>query len=192
MILNNENKEASHFLSKFAQLIRMTLNQSGQPFISLRNTIEYLHRYVEMEQVRNAEFTCRILADDELDLDETILPPMLIQPFIENAIWHGTTGNNKSININIDFKKLDEQLVCIIDDNGIGIEQSLKMKKETSGGHQPVGISNIQTRIHLLNEKYNLQSSVTVEDKSNLPGYRETGTLVTLRLPLEMKKNEKN
>jgi len=192
MILNNENKEASHFLSKFAQLIRMTLNQSGQPFISLRNTIDYLHRYVEMEQVRNAEFTCRILADDELDLDETILPPMLIQPFIENAIWHGTTGNNKSININIDFKKMNEQLVCIIDDNGIGIEQSLKMKKENAGGHQPVGISNIQTRIHLLNEKYNLQSSITVEDKSNLPGYRETGTLVTLRLPLEMKKNEKN
>jgi LytS/YehU family sensor histidine kinase len=134
MILHNENKEASHFLSKFAQLIRMTLNQSGQPFISLRNTIDYLHRYVEMEQVRNAEFTCRILADDELDPDETVLPPMLIQPFIENAIWHGTTGNNKSININIDFKKEDEQLICIIDDNGIGIDRSLKMKTEHTGG----------------------------------------------------------
>ncbi|MEO6540194.1 MAG: histidine kinase, partial [Ferruginibacter sp.] len=192
MILHNENKEASHFLSKFAQLIRLTLNQSGQPFISLRNTIDYLYRYVEMEQVRNADFTCRILADDELDIDETVLPPMLIQPFIENAIWHGTTGNRKNININVDFKKQHEQLICIIDDNGIGIDQSLKMKTGHAGGHEAVGISNIQTRIHLLNEKYNLQSSITVEDKSKLPGYPETGTLVTLRLPLEMKKNEKN
>ncbi|HQW92275.1 MAG TPA: two-component regulator propeller domain-containing protein [Ferruginibacter sp.] len=188
MILHNENKEASHFLSKFAQLIRMTLNHSGQSFISLRNTMEYLHRYVEMEQVRNADFTCRILADDELDPDETILPPMLIQPFIENAIWHGTSGNKKNININVDFKKVNDQLVCIIDDNGIGINQSLELKSTNAGGHQPVGISNIQNRIHLLNEKYNLHSSITVEDKLNLPGYGETGTIVTLRLPLEITK----
>ncbi|HEX2683268.1 MAG TPA: two-component regulator propeller domain-containing protein, partial [Ferruginibacter sp.] len=192
MILHNANKEASHFLSKFAQLIRMTLDQSGQHFISLRNTIEYLHRYVEMEQVRNADFTCRILADDDLDVDETVLPPMLIQPFIENAIWHGTTGSKKNININIDFKKEGDQLVCIVDDNGIGIDQSLKMKRDITRGHQAVGISNIQTRINLLNEKYNLQSSITVADKSLLPGYSETGTVVTLRLPLEIKKHEKN
>lgn len=186
MILHNENKEASHFLSKFAQLIRMTLNHSGQSFISLRNTIEYLHRYVEMEQVRNADFTCRILADDELEPDETILPPMLIQPFIENAIWHGTTGTNKNININIDFKKERDQLICLIDDNGIGIIQSLEAKSRNANGHQPVGIINIQGRIHLLNEKYNLKSSVTVVDKSTLPGFEESGTLVTLRLPLEI------
>ncbi|MBK6633806.1 MAG: hypothetical protein IPG38_05385 [Chitinophagaceae bacterium] len=166
----------------------MTLNHSGQSFISLRNTMEYLHRYVEMEQVRNADFTCRILADDELDPDETILPPMLIQPFIENAIWHGTSGNKKNININVDFKKVNDQLVCIIDDNGIGINQSLELKSTNAGGHQPVGISNIQNRIHLLNEKYNLHSSITVEDKLNLPGYGETGTIVTLRLPLEITK----
>jgi two-component sensor histidine kinase len=190
MILSNENKEASHFLSKFAQLIRVTLDQSGQPFISLRNTIDYLHRYIEMEQIRNSHFTCRILADDELDPDETVLPPMLIQPFIENAIWHGTTGTKKNININIDFKKENSHLVCIIDDNGIGIAQSLQHKNNDGSLHKPVGIANIKNRIRLLNEKYNLKCSITIEDKTRLPGNTETGTLVTLQLPFEITDNE--
>jgi two-component sensor histidine kinase len=186
MILNNENKEASHFLSKFAHLIRITLDQSAQPFISLRNTIDYLHRYVEMEQVRNADFTCRILADDELDLDETELPPMLIQPFVENAIWHGVTSNEKNINITIDFKKENHQLACIIADNGIGINEALKIKRNGHNLHKSVGIENIHNRIRLLNEKYNLKSSITVRDRKDVPGEEGRGTIVTLRIPLEI------
>jgi len=186
MILNNENKEASHFLSKFAHLIRITLDQTGQSFISLRNTIDYLQRYVEMEQVRNAEFTCRILADDELDLDETELPPMLIQPFVENAIWHGVTSKEKNINITIDFKKENNQLACIISDNGIGINQSMKNKIEGNELHHSVGIENIHNRLRLLNEKHTLQSSLSIQDKSTLAHADEQGTIVTLRIPLEI------
>ena len=186
MILNNENNEASHFLSKFAHLIRITLDQSGESLISLRNTMDYLHRYIEMEQIRNSDFTCRILADGELDPDETLLPPMLIQPFIENAIWHGTTGNCKNISINIDFKKDKDQLVCIIDDNGTGIEHSLQNKTDNGNLHKPMGIANIKNRIHLLNEKYGLKSSITIEDKSRLQGCSQSGTRVTLQLPLEI------
>lgn len=186
MVLNNETKEASHFLSKFAHLMRVTLDHSSHSFITLRNTMDYLHRYMEMEQIRNEHFTCRILADAELDPDETVLPPMLIQPFIENAIWHGVTRDQKNININIDFKKEKEQLVCIIDDNGIGIDQSLKNKTNGNQSHFSVGISNIRNRIRLLNEKHGLKSSVTIEDKSNVPSYHETGTLVTIRLPLQI------
>lgn len=199
MILMNENKEASHFLSKFAHLIRMTLDQSRQSFISLRNTIEYLTRYIEMEQIRNSYFTCRILAEEELDPDETVLPPMLIQPFVENAIWHGVTAKQKSININIDFKRSigrvqqdavsgqDNQLVCIIEDNGIGINQSFKNKKNSNELHHSVGIENIINRIRLLNEKYNFNCSVSIEDKDDLAGYTGTGTVVILRIPLEIK-----
>ncbi len=186
MILANENEEASHFLSKFAHLIRITLDQSGQSFISLRNSIEYLTRYIEMEQIRNNQFTCRILADDELDPDETVLPPMLIQPFVENAIWHGAIDEQKSINIQIDFKKKGTQLVCIIEDNGIGINQSLKNKSNTKEEHHSVGIVNIQNRMRLLNEKYHLQCSLKIEDKSEVTGYNGTGTVVTLLIPLEI------
>lgn len=186
MILNNENQEASHFLSKFAHLIRITLDQSGQSFISLRDTIDYLHRYVEMEQVRNAEFTCRILADDELDLDDTELPPMLIQPFVENAIWHGVTSKEKNIDITIDFKKDNNQLACVIADNGIGINASLKNKINGHTMHNSVGIENIHHRIRLLNEKYNLKSSISIQDKKDIPSQNGQGTIVTIRIPLEI------
>jgi ligand-binding sensor domain-containing protein len=186
MILNDENKQASHYLGKFAQLIRMTLDQSGQSFISLRKTLDYLHRYIEMEQIRNAHFTSRIQADAELDADETLLPPMLIQPFVENAIWHGTTGTRKNIHITIDFKKQNNLLVCTIDDDGIGIDQALRNKNGTGILHSSVGISNIKNRMKLLNEKYNLQSSITIEDKSTIAGSEEKGTKVTLQLPVEI------
>ena len=193
MILSNENKEASHFLSKFAHLIRLTLDQSGQPFISLRNTMDYLSRYVEMEQIRNANFTCTLAAAKDLDADEIILPPMLIQPFIENAIWHGVSSQHKNIHINVNFTKQNNQLVCTVDDNGIGINQSLENKKtsvwQTSGNgnlHNSVGIENIKNRIFLLNEKYKLQSSVTIKDKKDIAGQKENGTLVTLHLPIEI------
>jgi ligand-binding sensor domain-containing protein len=186
MILNNENQEASHFLSKFAHLIRITLDQSGQSFISLRNTIDYLHRYVEMEQVRNAEFTCRILAEDELDLDDTELPPMLIQPFVENAIWHGVTSKEKNIDISIDFRKEKHQLACVIADNGIGINASLRNKINGHDLHHSVGIENIHHRIRLLNEKYNLRSSISIEDKQDIPTEDGPGTIVTIRIPLEI------
>ncbi|MEO6612086.1 MAG: histidine kinase [Chitinophagaceae bacterium] len=190
MILNKDTREASHFLSKFAHLMRLTLDHSSRTSITLRNTIDYLHRYMEMEQIRNAEFTCRILADADLDQDETLLPPLLIQPFIENAIWHGVTGDRKNININIDFRKDKRQLVCIIDDNGIGIDRSLQNKLTSTASHLSVGIANVRNRIHLLNEKYGLESSVILEDKSILPGTLETGTRVTIRLPLQLQEYE--
>jgi len=188
MILNNENKEASHYLSKFAQLIRVTLDQSGQTFISLRNTLDYLQRYIEMEKIRNSRFTYAVHVDEQLDIDETVMPPMLIQPFIENAIWHGVSGNTGEINIKVDFKKQQGSLVCMIDDNGVGIDESLKNRQNNSRGHDhdPVGIANIKNRISLLNEKHNLQSSITITDKKNIPGTPETGTLVILYLPLQI------
>jgi ligand-binding sensor domain-containing protein/two-component sensor histidine kinase len=186
MILNNENKEASHYLSKFAHLMRLTLDQSSQSFVSLRGTLDYLHRYIEMEKIRNGHFTYTIDVDEMLDTDETVLPPMLIQPFIENAIWHGTAENHRNININIEFKKQFNQLICTIEDNGIGIQQSLQNKNVEGDGHHSVGIANIKNRIQLLNEEYNLQSNMTIQDKSIIQGNGESGTLITLRLPLEI------
>lgn len=186
MILSNENEAASHFLGKFASLIRITLDQSERSFVSLRQTISHLTRYMEIEQIRNGEFTSRILADDELDLDEVMLPSMLIQPFVENALWHGTTATRKNININIDFKKEKGQLLCIVEDDGIGIHQSLKNKTSGSRTHHSLGLENVSNRIRLLNEKYHLESSILINDKSELDNYTGTGTVVKLFLPLQI------
>ena len=188
MILNNENQQASHYLSKFAHLIRITLNNSSKPFISLQNTIDYLQRYLEMERIRTTNFSYNIKTDEAIQPADIFLPPMLIQPFIENAIWHGASLQKQPIEINIHFMHKDNQLLCIIEDNGIGIETSFKKKNERGEiqpDHYSLGITNVKQRIRVLNEKYNLQSSVTIEDKNNLPGYNETGTVVTLYLPVK-------
>jgi len=184
MILSNENKQASHYLNKFAQLIRITLNQSSKPFVSLENTLDYLQLYLEMEKIRASNFTHTIEVDKDLVPGEIMLPPMLIQPFIENAIWHGVTSLDEPMNIDIHFKKDDQQLLCVVEDDGIGIERSLRLK-ETQLGHNSVGIDNIKQRIRVLNEKYNLQSTISIEDKSNLIPKNGTGTIVTLRLPIK-------
>jgi sensor histidine kinase YesM len=187
MILNNENKDASRYLSKFAHLIRITLDQSSQTLVSLRNTIDYLERYMEMERIRNMFFTYEVIVSDELDIDDVLLPPMLIQPFIENAVWHGVSANNKKIHVRIEFIKENETLVCSIDDNGMGIHQSQRLKTDATVFHQPHGIANIETRVNLLNKKYNLHGKFTIQDKKDLPGNAVSGTLVIIHLPMEIK-----
>ena len=185
MILNNENKDASHYLSKFAHLIRITLDQSAHPRVSLRNTADYLQRYLELEKIRNSLLEFSIETDEQLDADETMIPPMLLQPFIENALWHGVSASNKRIHVRAAFKKEGDNLVCRIEDNGIGINQSLRNKPGRAGLHKPHGIENIRNRISLLKQKYGLSASVDVRDKSDIPGTSGTGTVVTIILPLE-------
>ena len=186
MILNNENQEASRYLSKFAQLIRITLDQSSHSFVSLRNTIDYLERYIEMEKIRNRHFSSHITVDQDLDLDDTLLPPMLIQPFIENAIWHGLTQHSKEITVNVHFKKEGAHFVSTIEDDGIGFIRSMEEKKNMQRLHQSVGIENVKERIRLLNEKYNIQSNILIADKSMIPSAKSSGTIVTIRLPLQI------
>ncbi len=189
MILNNENKDASHYLSKFAHLMRITLDQSTQTFVSLRNTKDYLERYMEMESIRNSLFTWEINVDEKLDIDEVGLPPMLLQPFIENALWHGVSANNKKIHVKIDFIKEGDNLVCRIDDNGMGIRQSQKNKTNNTTRHQPHGVDNIKNRVNLLNEKYDLRAHIDIYDKKEISEDNGTGTIVTLQLPIEIKES---
>jgi ligand-binding sensor domain-containing protein len=187
MILNNENKDASHYLSKFAHLIRMTLDQSSQPQVSLRNTMDYLSRYMEMETIRNSLFTYEVTVDRSLDVDETFVSPMLIQPFIENAIWHGVSASRKNIHVQVDFARDNEALICTVDDDGVGISQAQAARPVNGSRHQSHGINNIKNRITLLNEKYDLDCCIHITDKKELTGSMATGTRVTLQLPLEIK-----
>ncbi|HEY5773899.1 MAG TPA: histidine kinase, partial [Chitinophagaceae bacterium] len=183
MILNNENEQASLYLSKFARLIRITLDHSSRSFVSLDDTLDYLKRYLEMEHIRKSNFSYTIAVDENLQIGEIFLPPMLIQPFIENAIWHGAIPG-KELHLNLKFKREQEALICIIDDDGMGIETALK-NKEPELNYQSVGISNIKQRIHVLNEKYNLKSTVEIRDKSIIHSNGDTGTIVTLHLPIK-------
>lgn len=186
MVLQNDIKEASRYLSDFAHLIRMTLDQSRTTFISLRSTMEYLHAYIKIEQIRKSNFTFHMDYDHSLDPDETMIPPMLIQPFIENSIWHGVDGHKNSINISVYFKAHEGSLLCVIEDDGIGIDKAKERKNGSKSSHHSVGINNIQTRIDLLNQKHHFKSKIEITDRHSNGNGIGTGTIVKILLPLEI------
>jgi len=184
MILHEDNRNASRYLSRFARLIRLNLEHSRQTFITLRQNNEYLESYLEMEQLRFSDFSYRIVvaSDNGLDVDEIRLAPMLIQPLVENAIWHGLHPKEKDKQLVIRFYLDDGRLVCEIEDNGIGIRQSLQNKDQTKPVHRSMGIANIRQRIAVLNEKYRMSCSLSIKDKIDVPGREGSGTLITLTL----------
>ena len=181
LILQNENDKASHYLARFARLIRMNLDHSRHHFITLDQNIQYLYRYLEIEKLRFEDFMYAIKVDKELDTTSIEIPPMLLQPLVENAIWHGLKPKNGNKKIEIRFLQQHGQLVCEIEDNGIGIDQSSQRKQH--GTHHSVGIENIKDRIRLLNSKHDINSSLEIKDRGG-DGDATSGTLARLMLPL--------
>ncbi|HLX66766.1 MAG TPA: histidine kinase [Puia sp.] len=183
MILLDDNRNASRYLSRFARLIRLNLEHSKLTFISLQQNIDYLESYLEMEQLRFPDFSFRIDVSSDLDRNEVRLAPMLIQPLVENAIWHGLLPKGDDKWVHIRFFHEAGQLICEIEDNGIGIRESLNKKTTGQNPHRSVGISNIQERIAVLNEKYRIRCSLVIRDKTDIPGQTGTGTIITLIFP---------
>ncbi len=181
LILQNENDKASHYLARFARLIRMNLDHSRHHFITLDQNIQYLHRYLEIEKLRFEHFTYTITVDKELDITSVEIPPMLLQPLVENAIWHGLKPTNGDKKIAIRFLKQQEQLICEIEDNGIGIRQSPAKKQQHA--HHSVGIENIKDRIRLLNSKYHVTCMLQIIDIGETRN-AASGTLARLTLSL--------
>jgi LytS/YehU family sensor histidine kinase len=105
---------------------------------------------------------------------------------VENAIWHGLPADGEAIEIKVQFDRDGDQMIATVDDNGVGIEASIRERDTSAHRHPAVGIDNIRSRIALLNKKHNLQSSMQLLDKSELDHGRLTGTRVILRLPIDM------
>lgn len=182
MILDADNEKASRYLSKFALMIRMTLEHSRKTFISLDENIEYLRAYLDMEKLRfDDTFTYSIETDDELDTSETVLPPMMIQPLVENAIWHGLMQAEKNKKIRIGFAQMQNKLACIIEDNGIGIHNAQKLKEKQRPLHRSVGLENLQKRIKIMNEKYATDCTMEITDLHHTYN-NMSGTRVVLKM----------
>ncbi len=181
MILDKDNEKASRYLSKFALMIRMTLNHSKEIFVTLDENIEYLKAYLEMEQLRfDDSFTYSIHASENIDVAETTIPSMMIQPLVENAIWHGLMHARGDKKIKIGFSEQQNKLTCTVEDNGIGIRQSEKLKESIRQPHQSVGLENLQKRIKIMNEKYDMGCSLEITDLNEI-GKNGSGTKVVLQ-----------
>ena len=184
MILTGQKENASKYLSTFAQLLRDTLEQSTHSFSSLEETINHLERYISIEQIRFDNFIYNISIDKTIVPSEINLPPMLLQPLVENAIWHGLQPLKGEKRLNLSFMKKQHELICIIEDNGIGLNQSFENKQHEKN-HHSIAIENINKRISLLNEKFLLSYKLEMADKKDLSGYTGSGTVVTLTIPID-------
>jgi ligand-binding sensor domain-containing protein/putative methionine-R-sulfoxide reductase with GAF domain len=193
MILDGDNETASRYLSKFALMIRMTLNHSKEIFVTLDENIDYLRAYLEMEQLRFDEtFTYSISVADNIEVAETPIPSMMMQPLVENAIWHGLMqAGSTQVNpadkpdkkIRISFTQEENRLICMVEDNGIGIRQSERLKEKNKSPHQSVGLENLRKRIRIMNDKYDMDCCLCMYDLAEIDGERH-GTRVVLEFNL--------
>ena len=181
MILNNEQQKASRYLSRFAQMIRITLNQSKEIFTTLCENLEHLENYLVMEKLRfDDSFSFEITVDDQIDKEETLIPTLMIQPLAENAIWHGLMCKEGEKKLSIRFCVVAEAISCIIEDNGIGIRRSEELKQLNKQSHQSVGLSNLRNRIKIMNEKYATGCTLEITDLKEF-SRTKTGTRAILQ-----------
>lgn len=168
-MLQNDKQQANKYLTSFATLIRKTLDYSAKKSISLTDEIDYLNQYVALELLRfNNSFTYTINVSDDLEVDLIKIPALLLQPFVENAIRHGI--RNKTSNdgvLLIEFKMQDDNLVCTIEDNGIGRKKAQEIKSTTHIEYQSKGLDITQKRITLLNTKPDNKFDIQIIDLMN-------------------------
>ena len=178
-ILKNDRVASSEYLTKFATLMRKILSNSQHELIDFRDEIESLTLYMEMEANRflnKFEFKIEIL---DKDIYNCKIPPLIIQPFVENAIWHGFKIIEKKGILNVSIQKNDDGIYCIIDDNGIGRKKSNENRSKIK---ESLGIKITENRLKIINELYNSNMEIEYIDKydNNIP----TGTTVIIKIPI--------
>jgi len=180
MILDGDNDKASRYLSKFATMIRMTLDHSREAFVTPEENIGYLRAYLEMEQLRFDEsFTYDISTDEQIDMNEKSIPSLMMQPLVENAIWHGLMQVEGEKRIWISFRQQGNRITCTIEDNGIGYLQAEQLKQVNRPLHRSMGISNLHNRIKIMNEKFDTGCTLEITDlQENGNGQRGTRVLL--------------
>lgn len=185
-IAENNELEANKYLTSYSSLMRNVMENSGKDLVPLNVEIDQLKKYLELEHQRFREkFDYTIVQDKSIDAETTLIPNMLIQPHIENAVWHGLRYKEEKGKLELSFQKKEALLEVTITDNGIGIAKSRLLKTDNQKIHQSRGISNTRERIELLNKIYKTGIVMKVEE-INKDG--ETGTRVTISLPLITKK----
>lgn len=183
-ILQNNRLRASEYLTKFSRLIRMILQNSQCPLISLESELEALNLYLELEALRFAyHFDYKVSTTDDLDVSVLKVPPLIIQPFVENAIWHGLMHKEETGQLDVEIWQEGKRLCCKVTDNGIGRKQSTSLKSKTATLHQSMGLEITAHRIALIQSVMVKESPILINDLIDPEG-KAAGTEVILQLPL--------
>lgn len=180
-ILENDKEASYRYLTRFSKLIRSFLENSRQTTISLKDELELLRSYMEMEALRfRNKFTYEINIDPSLDPASIYIPSMLIQPYVENAIWHGIQHKQANGFVKLSVQDLGGNVLkCIVQDNGIGRKKAGEIESASGNQHQPVGMTITQQRLEIINERLKQVSVNFIDIGDDAPG-SGTGTIVEL------------
>ena len=182
-VMDQKHEIASEYLIKFSKLIRLILDNSRSETISIEKELETLKLYVLLEAARfDNRFKCVYHIADEVDTSSIMIPPMLLQPFVENAIWHGLMQKEGEGTITVEIQKQDEEFLNIsITDNGIGREKAAELKSK-SATHKSHGLKVTSQRIEMMNRLNSSGAKVNIADLKDEQG-RALGTRVELIIP---------
>ena len=184
IILNKEYNKSITFLSKFSRLLRLTLENSRNKMVSLESELNAIESYIKLQILSNGiPDTYKITIDDSIDKEEVSIPPMMIQPFIENAIEHGFSKKEKDRHLTIDIQLKKDIVTCIIKDNGIGINAYKKESKKK----QSLATTITKERLNIFAKEFKIEATITIRDRKD---FGEKGTIVTIVLPHKI--NTKN
>jgi LytS/YehU family sensor histidine kinase len=185
-VLINDVDTASEFLTKFSRLIRMVLQNSFKKDIFLAEELESLRLYIELELIRfNNHFSYSITCGDDLDLDRILIPPMILQPYIENAIWHGLMQSDNVGKLMIEIEQKGNNIEFRIIDNGIGRKKSLELKNKAIPNKKSLGMEITANRLQLLNEEMGNQIKLDIIDLPD-DGFGGSGTKVIISMPVKI------
>ena len=187
MILANEEMVATRYLSKFSKLLRTILVHSDKEYVTLKEELEILSLYIDLESIRFKDsFKYKIEVDEEIDTDEIKLPTLLVQPFVENAIWHGLMHKEGERLLTVRFSEKDECIECIVEDNGIGRERSGESKLTTGQGnkHTSKGIAVSIERLNAMGNGNGHHGSLQIIDLKDENGNAK-GTRVQIIFPIQ-------
>lgn len=185
-VLNKEPDTAYKYLTKFSQLMRMILQYSRVKFITLKDECEWLRTYLDLEKVRmDNDLDYQIDVHSYLVEDKVLIPSMMVQPYVENAIIHGLFNKEKDRKLKVSFKAKDETLICTIEDNGIGREKAAELNKKKVNKHKSHGMKVTQDRIQALSKNNTVTPELTVIDLVDENG-EPSGTKVMVSLPLKL------
>ncbi len=181
-IAQNNELEANRYLSSYSRLMRNMMENSNKDFITLSTELEQLKEYLELEHMRfQDKFNYQIDIDEDLNTDIIYIPGMLIQPQLENAIWHGLRYKESAGLLKLIVKIENTRLCVYIEDNGIGRKESLALKTKHQKEHNSRGLTNTKERISLLNSLYHSNISMDITDKEG----EESGVIVRICFPLK-------
>ncbi|WP_294304402.1 histidine kinase [uncultured Chryseobacterium sp.] len=170
-ISTNNELEANQYLTRFSKLMRGVMENSTEDFIPFQQELDLLQNYLALEKTRFADkFDYEIDVDESLNTQSLKVPGMLVQPFLENAIWHGLRYRITKGFLTLRFEKQNQQLKITIEDNGIGIGESKKQKTEHQKARKGRGMKNTLERMALLNDLYHRDIRCKIVDKENAAG----------------------